>query len=93
LCARQIDSTRKRFDGSIRTARRTFVKNVRGHGAVGPSRISKRFDDGLFLLNSAADPRTVVLDGMHRDLLTGTDTTGAVDLGPEGAVALIERTS
>jgi beta-galactosidase len=55
--------------------------------------MSKRFDDGLFLLNSAADPRTVVLDGMHRDLLTGTDTTGAVDLGPEGAVALIERTS
>jgi beta-galactosidase len=67
--------------------------------------MSKRFDDPTggpvepwrerhgHLLNSAADPRTVVLDGRHRDLLTGTDTTGAVDLGPEGAVALIERTS
>jgi hypothetical protein len=32
-------------------------------------------------------------DAMHRDLFTGTDTTGTVDLGPEGAVALIERTS
>ncbi|CAN5345663.1 hypothetical protein BH11ACT1_BH11ACT1_29810 [soil metagenome] len=47
----------------------------------------------MFLLNPASDQRTVVLAGTHRDLLTGTDTTGAVDLGPEGAVALIERTS
>lgn len=57
-----------------------------------------RRGDALVLLNSAAGPRTVLLDGMHRDLLTGSDTTdsdttGAVDLGPEGAVALIERTS
>jgi beta-galactosidase len=52
-----------------------------------------RRGDVLFLLNSAAEPRTVALDGLHRDLLTGTDTTGAVDLEPEGAVALIERTS
>ncbi|HEX5331598.1 MAG TPA: hypothetical protein VFW79_03060 [Cellulomonas sp.] len=47
----------------------------------------------VFLLDPAADQRTVVLAGIHRDLLTGTDTTGTVDLGPEGAVALIERTS
>ncbi len=31
--------------------------------------------------------------GKHGDLLPGIDTTGAVDLGPEVAVALIERTS
>ena len=102
---RQIDSMRKRFDGSIRAATRGFIGSVRGHDETGSSRMSKRFDDPTggpgepwrerhgHLLNSAADPRTVVLDGRHRDLLTGTDTTGAVDLGPEGAVALIERTS
>jgi hypothetical protein len=89
---------RKRFDGWNCTASRAFVENIRGHDEVGASRMSKRFDDEMSgrrgpWRNSAADPRTVVLDGMHRDLLTGTDTTGAVDLGPEGAVALIERTS
>ncbi|WP_146192427.1 hypothetical protein [Cellulomonas sp. WB94] len=65
--------------------------------------MSKRFDDEMSeqrepwrvlpLHSFTADPRTVVLAGMHRDLLTGTDTTGAVDLGPEDAIALIERTS
>ncbi|HEX7804863.1 MAG TPA: hypothetical protein VF413_01735 [Cellulomonas sp.] len=79
-----------------------FKGRVRGHADSERSSISKRFDDVsgrlepwhvTFLLNPAADQRIVVLAGAHRDLLTGTDTTGAVDLGPEGAVALIERTS
>jgi len=52
--------------------------------------MSKRFDE----LSADAGPWHE-WNGrrMRRDLLTGTDTTGAVDLGPEGAVALIERTS
>lgn len=55
--------------------------------------MSKRFDAATsgyaanFRLLCGSDA------GKHGDLLPGFDTTGAVDLGPEGAVALIERTS
>jgi beta-galactosidase len=50
-----------------------------------------RRGDVLFLLNSSAEERDVALVGAHHDLLTGTDTTGAVLLGPEDALALVER--
>jgi beta-galactosidase len=48
-----------------------------------------RRGDVLFLLNAAAEERTVALAGAHRDLLTGTLSSEAVLLGAEGAVALI----
>ena len=49
--------------------------------------------DVLFLLNTTSDERHVTLVGDHHDLLTGTDSTGPVRLGPEGALALIEVTA
>jgi beta-galactosidase len=45
----------------------------------------------LFLLNTSTEERDVELVGAHHDLLTGTDSTGTVQLGPEDALALIER--
>jgi len=49
--------------------------------------------DVLFLFNTTSDERHVTLVGDHHDLLTGTDATGTVRLGPEGALALIEVTA
>ena len=45
----------------------------------------------LFVLNSAATECVVPLAGVHRDLLTGALSSGAVALGPEGAVALVAQ--
>jgi beta-galactosidase len=52
-----------------------------------------RRGDVLFLLNTATEERDVALLGLHHDLLTGAETTGTVRLGPEDALALIERTT
>lgn len=52
-----------------------------------------RRGDVLFLLNTSSVAHELALDGTHHDLLSGTDTTGAVRLEAEDAVALIERTS
>jgi beta-galactosidase len=52
-----------------------------------------RRGDVLFLLNTTTEERDVALLGLHHDLLTGAETTGTVRLGPEDALALIERTT
>ena len=52
-----------------------------------------RRGDVLFLLNISTEARDVPLLGRHRDLLTGTEAAGTVRLGPEDALALIERTA
>ena len=64
-------------------------------GALGPGPLpdgveAVRRGDVLFLLNTSGYERQVALAGAYRDLLTGTDATGAVCLGPEGALALID---
>jgi len=50
-----------------------------------------RRGDVLFLLNTTTEERDVALLGPHHDLLTGAETRGTVRLGPEDALALIER--
>ena len=65
---------------------------VPGAGPLLPNGVEAvRRGDVLFLLNSTTEERDVALVGVHHDLLTGTDTTGTVHLGPEDALALIER--
>jgi len=77
---------------------------VRSAGVVGavPMRHPDPLPDGveavrrgdvLFLFNTSGFERQVALAGAHRDLLTGTDATGTVRLGPEGALALVDVTS
>jgi beta-galactosidase len=51
-----------------------------------------RRGDVLFLFNTTTAEREVALLDLHRDLLTGAEFTGTVRLGPEEALALIERT-
>jgi beta-galactosidase len=51
-----------------------------------------RRGDVLFLFNTTSAEREVALPDLHRDLLTGAEFTGTVSLGPEDALALIERT-
>jgi len=65
---------------------------VPGAGPLLPDGVEAvRRGDVLFLLNTTTEERDVALVGVHHDLLTGTDTTGTVHLGPEDALALIER--
>ena len=84
-------------DVLTRAAARAGVPSaVPGHPSGGPlpdGVEAVRRGDVLFLLNTSSGERDVALTGTHHDLLTGTDTTGAVRLGPEDAAALIERTS
>jgi len=66
---------------------------VPGAGPLLPDGVEAvRRGEVLFLLNTTTEERDVALLGLHHDLLTGGETTGTVRLGPEDALALIERT-